>query len=104
MRQTFLCGSIIISVFQIYGNNSNLYISLPIYIKVSIGDKNFSNLGCISSGPILLLTSNSEVNSFMYLVFIISLPIIFPVGGARGVMVIVVGNGYGGTSSNPGRD
>ena len=25
-------------------------------------------------------------------------------GGARGVMVIVVGNGYGDTSSNPGRD
>ena len=24
--------------------------------------------------------------------------------GARGVMVIVVGNGHGGTSSNPGRD
>ena len=27
----------------------------------------------------------------------------FP-GGARGVMVIVVGNGHGDTSSNPGRD
>ena len=25
-------------------------------------------------------------------------------GGARGVMVIVVGNGHGATSSNPGRD
>ena len=25
-------------------------------------------------------------------------------GGARGVMVIVVGNGHGDTSSNPGRD
>ena len=25
-------------------------------------------------------------------------------GGARGVMVIVVGNGQGDTSSNPGRD
>ena len=25
-------------------------------------------------------------------------------GGARGVMVIVVGNGHGNTSSNPGRD
>ena len=25
-------------------------------------------------------------------------------GGARGVMVIVVGNGHGYTSSNPGRD
>ena len=25
-------------------------------------------------------------------------------GGARGVMVIVAGNGYGDTSSNPGRD
>ena len=27
-----------------------------------------------------------------------------PQGGARGVMVIVVGNGHGNTSSNPGRD
>ena len=26
------------------------------------------------------------------------------IGGARGVMVIVVGNGNGDTSSNPGRD
>ena len=26
------------------------------------------------------------------------------IGGARGVMVIVVGNGHGDTSSNPGRD
>ena len=25
-------------------------------------------------------------------------------GGARGVMVIVAGNGHGDTSSNPGRD
>ena len=29
---------------------------------------------------------------------------IFYLGGARGVMVIVVGNGLGDTSSNPGRD
>ena len=26
------------------------------------------------------------------------------IGGARGVMVFVVGNGHGDTSSNPGRD
>ena len=26
------------------------------------------------------------------------------IGGARGVMVIVVGNGHGDTSSNPGRN
>ena len=26
------------------------------------------------------------------------------IGGARGVMVIVVGNGHGDMSSNPGRD
>ena len=29
---------------------------------------------------------------------------IMPFGGARGVMVSVVGNGHGDTSSNPGRD
>ena len=27
-----------------------------------------------------------------------------PFGGARGVMVILVGNGHGDVSSNPGRD
>ena len=26
------------------------------------------------------------------------------IGGARGIMVIVVGNGHGDTSSNPGQD
>ena len=26
------------------------------------------------------------------------------IGGSRGVMVVVVGNGHGDTSSNPGRD
>ena len=29
---------------------------------------------------------------------------IYVCGGARGVMVIVVGNGHGDTSSNPGQD
>ena len=28
----------------------------------------------------------------------------YATGGARGVMVIVAGNGHGDTSSNPGRD
>ena len=30
--------------------------------------------------------------------------LIFPLGGARGVMVIVVRNGHGDSSSNPGRE
>ena len=30
--------------------------------------------------------------------------IILNFGGARGVMVIIVGNGHGDTSSNPGQD
>ncbi len=29
---------------------------------------------------------------------------LFGIGGVRGVMVIVVGNGHGNTSSNAGRD
>ena len=29
---------------------------------------------------------------------------LYTIGGARGVMVIVVGNEHGDTSSNPGRD
>ena len=32
------------------------------------------------------------------------LPSLILSGGARGVMVIVVGNAHGDTSSNPGRD
>ena len=46
------------------------------------------------------------VNPFLMislLVQIISI-IFYYFGGARGVMVIVVGNGHGDTSSNPGRD
>ena len=35
--------------------------------------------------------------------FIIALRNKISLGGARGVMVIVVGNGHGDTSSNPGR-
>ena len=31
-------------------------------------------------------------------------PVLADYGGARGVMVIVVENGHGDTSSNPGRD
>ena len=30
--------------------------------------------------------------------------IVSKIGGARGVMIIVIGNGHGDTSSNPGRD
>ena len=30
--------------------------------------------------------------------------LLYQLGGARGVMVIVVGNGHGDTSSIPGRD
>ena len=37
------------------------------------------------------------MESFIYFIF-------FYVEGARGVMVIVVGNGHGDASSNPGRD
>ena len=33
-----------------------------------------------------------------------TLKLTYILGGARGVMVIVVGNGHGDTSSNPGRD
>ena len=39
------------------------------------------------------------VSFFFFLVFYG-----YCVGGARGVMVIVVANGHGDTSSNPGRD
>ena len=34
----------------------------------------------------------------------ITIMLLYVIGGACGVMVIVVGNGHGNTSSNPGRD
>ena len=42
----------------------------------------------------------------LFLEFLESVPFLFIMcnGGARGVMVIVVGNGHGDTRSNPGRD
>ena len=45
----------------------------------------------------------------VYVIMISNRLLLFPIlvdmfGGARGVMVIVVGNGHGDTSSNPGRD
>ena len=39
---------------------------------------------------------NVHINSFSRIIHLR--------GGARGVIVIVVGNGHGDTSSNPGRD
>ena len=51
--------------------------------------------------------------SFLFVIFVIdpNIPLklsnqssLAPFGGARGAMVIVVGNGHGDTSSNPGRD
>ena len=36
-------------------------------------------------------------------IYIFEVPMLH-VGGPRGVMVIVLGNGHGDTSSNPGRD
>ena len=38
-----------------------------------------------------------------YTLYIYSIMLII-MGGGRGVMVILVGNGHGDTSSNPGRD
>ena len=47
-------------------------------------------------------------NQFVYIKTVIFQTILFSIsivfGGAHGVMVIVVGNGHGDTSSNPGRD
>ena len=62
----FLCRSIIIFVFQIYGIIlysmyclNSLLIAL---IKLSFDDLYFNIFGCISSHPILLLTSNLDKN------------------------------------------
>ena len=62
--------------------------------------KTFSNDRLVNNGVHVFLKNRSvniTVNTF---------PIISPVnsGGARGVMVIVVGKGHNGTRSNPRRD
>ena len=49
-----------------------------------------------------LFKHHSFASNFCFISF--SCIVIFTCGGARGVMVIVVGNGYGDTSSNPGQD
>ena len=44
-------------------------------------------------------------NNYLFFKYILALKVIIRRNeGARGVMVIVVGNGHGDTSSNPGRD
>ena len=43
-------------------------------------------------------------NVFLIISLCFSIMLSHTGGGARGVMVIVVGNGHGNTSSNPGRD
>ena len=47
-------------------------------------------------------TSNFCLFGFVWFCFTAYQP--HRLGGARGVMVIVVGHGHGDTSSNPGRD
>ena len=46
----------------------------------------------------------SEVNNMKQNIFRLYFSDVCIIGGARGVVVIVVGNGHGDTSSNPGRD
>ena len=46
------------------------------------------------------MSSNSFKDNHLQTIY---LKIIY-IGGARGVMVIVIGNGHDDTSSNPGRD
>ena len=47
---------------------------------------------------LLVLDRNTLNHTIVSKLFVLRL------GGARGVMVIVAGNGHGDTSSNPGRD
>ena len=51
-------------------------------------------------------TRDQELRNFDIGFFLINLgqTIFFSLGGARGVMVIVVGNEHGDSSSNPGQD
>ena len=49
--------------------------------------------------PIVLYSWNDET-----ITLVIKNKTLYYLGGARGVVAIVVGNGHGDTSSNPGRD
>ena len=54
--------------------------------------------------PIMYIHESVVVRLTGWLVVVFTIYKPFSGGGARGIMVIVVGNGHGDTSSNPGRD
>ena len=53
--------------------------------------------------PLVVFNSKSSLYIY-YTGFVLLLLLLVFIGGARGVMVIVVGNEHGDTSSNPGQD
>ena len=72
-----------------------LFKEYHIWSRLSVHKLWFFSLNFFSTGSELI----SYIYLFVYFLFYISISKIL---GARGVMVIVVGNGHGNTSSNPG--
>ena len=58
--QPFLCSDISITVFQVYGIIIFTFLKQFTYCV----DKTF--ISCISSGPMLLMRSNLDSNSFVF--------------------------------------
>ena len=65
-------------------------------------ERNYENKFCWSAKIGVSMCSSPYENVAYELVH--TSPAVFSYGGARGVVVIAVGNGHGDTSSNPGRD
>ena len=75
-------------------------------IDIKLNDKNYIvKLRTIQLNVYEQMSLDSFKNNVPNKLFVYQLSIcVNSLGGARGVMVIVVGNGYSDTSSNPGRD
>ena len=111
LRPRFELISLIPKTFFLFSLNRCIYIGI--------------NIQCVGARGVMVIVIGNRHGSFknviykmcleitylisIYLLLIICLHTVkyfqvLPCGGARGVMVIVVRNGHGDTSSNPGRD
>ena len=114
-------------IFQVFlSNTNNSYTIIWLQVLLSNTNNLYTIYGFIYSYLVLLINTLSYGFNYSYLILIVYIPIYsfkYPYliliiytglydfnydnklkGGARGVIVIVAGNGHGDTSSNPGRD
>ena len=115
-RDTTVCGLLYIYIYiYIYICRLWLIISYETwpYLRLYNSYNSGNHVHCIFStsprraGRNAMFTSKgnkSSLNCSFSFWWIDSPRLKNPIGGARGVMVIVIGNGHGNATSNPGRD